>query len=237
MSYPVFPALAGIAWPVKRTPVAASLRQKAISGRETFQPLWPGPLYRYELTFALLRADAAHAEWQQLQGFWNGVMFQPGGVFAFDDPNDDHVADEPMGVGDGATASFQLVRSIGGFAEPVLNPTNAAAVPQTTLDYGSAVSAPTLDLDYGNGIGGVGATADYGYCASLQVFAAGLLAPYVLGPGGAVTITPPPAFGAALSWSGGYTWLCRFDEDALELSNFMYLFWELKKCTFTSIRL
>ena len=53
----------------------------------------------------------------------------------------------------------------------------------------------------------------------------------------AVTISPAPAAGAALSWTGTYFWLCRFDEDSLEFSNFMYLFWELKKCSFTTIRL
>lgn len=236
MAYPLFPALAGLAWPVTRTPQAASIRQKAISGRETFQPLWPAPLYQYEVSFALLRADAMHAEWQTLVGFWNGVMFAPGGVFAFDDPNDNEASDEPFGTGDGATEAFQLVRSLGGFAEPVLNPTNAPVTPDAMLDDGNA-DAATLALDYGTATDGVATSLDYGFVSGLQVFAAGLLAPYTLGAGGIVTIAPPPAAGAQLTWSGTYTWLCRFDADALELSNFMYLFWELKKCVFSTIRL
>ncbi|HUK60241.1 MAG TPA: DUF2460 domain-containing protein [Stellaceae bacterium] len=234
---PLFPTLPGLEYPVQRAPVAASLRQKAISGRETFQPLWAAPLYKYEVSFALLRADESFAEWQLLQGFWNSVMFAPGGVFRFDDPNDDSVAAELFATGDGATTSFQLARSLGGFIEPVLGPTLAPSVPRATLDYGNCTSAPTQTLDYGNCTSPPTAELDEGFCASLQIFAAGLLADWTLGDGGIVTIAPAPQAGAALTWTGAYTWLCRFDGDTLEFSNFMYLFWELKKCSFTTIRL
>jgi hypothetical protein len=196
MSHPLFPSLPGLEYPVKRSPLASSLRQKAISGREAFQPLWSTPLYRYEVSFALLRQAQLVAEWQQLQAFWNGVMFTPGGVFQYDDPNDDAADAQPFGLGDGTTTSFQLTRALGGFAEPVLNPT----------------------------------------AGGLQVFVNGSLASFVLGAGGIVTLTPAPGVGALLTWTGGYTWLCRFDDDSLEFSNFMHLFWELKKCGFTTIR-
>src|SRR5579872_5568731 len=133
MSIPVFPTLPGIEYPVKRSPLASTLRQKAISGRETFQPRWNSPLYRYEVSFALLRAAQAFAEWQCLQGFWNEVMFAPGGVFQFNDPNDNAIADQPIGTGDGSTTAFQLVRTLGGFTEPVLNATPSATSPGTTF--------------------------------------------------------------------------------------------------------
>lgn len=237
MSYPVFPTLPGLEFPVKRTPLAASLRQKAISGRETFQPKWTAPLYQYEVSFALLRAAPLFAEWQALAGFWNSVMFAPGGVFQFDDPNDDRVNAQPTGTGDGSTTSFQLVRSLGGFTEPVLCPTPQIALPSVLLDYGAAAPAPTVDLDYGNCTSGVGTLLDDGYCAALQVFAGGLLAPYVLQPGGVVAIVPAPAIGVPLTWTGCFAWLCRFDEDSLAFANFMHLFWELKTCRFTTVRL
>jgi len=237
MAIPAFPTLPGLEYPVKRSPLASSLRQKAISGRETFQPRWSAPLYRYEVSFALLRAAESLTEWQLLQGFWNSVMFAPGGVFQFDDPNDDSVTGEPVAVGDGSTAAFQLTRSLGGFADPVLNPTPAPTGPDAALDYGNCSSAPTVTLDYGSCTSPPVAAAEYGFCCTLQVFAAGLLANWTLGAGGIVTITPAPPAGAALVWNGRYTWLCRFDDDTLEFSNFMYLFWELKKCSFTTIRL
>ena len=194
MSYPLFPTLPGLEYPVTRAPVAASLRQKAISGRRTQQPLWSAPLYKYEVSFSLLRQAQAWQEWQALLGFWNSVMFAPGGVFEFDDPNDNGVTAQAVAAGDGATTEFQLVRSLGGFTEPVLDPT----------------------------------------IASLTVAGSG--AAYTLGSYGVVTFASPPASGAAIAWSGSYTWLCTFDDDSLDLANFMDLFWELKKCSFTTWR-
>jgi hypothetical protein len=70
----------------------------------------------------------------------------------------------------------------------------------------------------------------------MQVFAGALLASYLICAGGVVTIEPAPAPGAALTWTGRYAWLCRFDDDSLEFSNFMYLFWEAKTCSFTTVR-
>lgn len=236
MTYPSFPTLAGMEFPVKRSPLASSLRQKAISGRETFQPRWSAPLYKYEVSFALLREAAAYAEWQQLQGFWNAVMFAPGGVFQFSDPSDNSASGQPIGTGDGATSTFQLVRTLGGFPEPVFAPAPGPATPGAALDYGNCTAAPTATLDYGNCTAGPSLFVDDGFCSTMQVFAGGLLANYTLGAGGMVTIAPAPASGAALAWSGPYAWLCRFDEDSVEFSNFMYLFWELKKCSFTTIR-
>jgi hypothetical protein len=237
MTLPVFPTLPGLEYPVKRSPLASSLRQKAISGRETLQPLWTAPLYKYEVSFSLLRQAATYQEWQLLQGFWNSVMFTPGGVFQFDDPNDNTASVEPFGTGDGSTTQFQLVRALGGFAEPVLDPVQGPSSPTATLDYGNCTTTPSLDLDYGNCTTTPTVTVDDGYCSTLQVFAGALLAAYVLSAGGIVTFAAAPLSSTALSWTGTYLWLCRFDEDSLEFSNFMYLFWELKKCNFTTIRL
>jgi hypothetical protein len=236
MQYPLFPTLPGMEYPVKRSPLASTLRQKAVSGRETFQPRWSGPLYKYEVSFALLRQAASFAEWQLLAGFWNDVMFAPGGVFQFDDPNDNLASAQPIGEGDGTTTIFQLVRTLGGFTEPVLNPTPRASIPDLMLDYGNCTTGPTASLDDGNCTSAPSSTEDFGYCATMQVFAGALLTPYVVGTGGTVAITPAPADGAVLSWTGPYTWLCRFDEDSLAFSNFLHLFWELKKCSFTTIR-
>jgi hypothetical protein len=196
MTYPVFPVLPGLEFPVKRSPVAKALRQEAISGRRTFQPLWPAPLYKYEVSFALLRAAAAYAEWQALEGFWKSVMLAPGGVFAFNDANDGAVSAQSFGTGDGSTTSFQLARTLGGFTEPVLAP----------------------------------------LASGLVVKVAGTTTSVALGNYGVVTFAAAPSSGAALTWSGGFDWLCQFDADSIEFDNFMYLFWELKKCAFTTWR-
>ena len=75
------------------------------------------PLWQWELVYDFLRADA-NVEWQTLVGFFNGQL---GGayLFAFNDPDDNTVTNQAFGVGDGVTTFFQLVRSLGGFTEPV----------------------------------------------------------------------------------------------------------------------
>ena len=65
MAYATFPTFtggtvsAGRSFPVTRTYRWSSLRQKAISGRETFQPLWVYPLRDYEVSFAVLNASGS----------------------------------------------------------------------------------------------------------------------------------------------------------------------------------
>ena len=170
MAVPTFPTLPGIEFPVKRTVRWSSLRHAAISGRETYQPLWQYPVRDYEVSFALLRADQAHQEFQLLLGFWNAVMATPGGVFKWNDPADNAVANQPTGTGDGSTTSFQLVRTLGGFAEPVLDPVCGPNAPSAVVDDGNCTVAPTQFADDGNCTVAPSAWADDGYCATLQVF-------------------------------------------------------------------
>lgn len=59
---------------------------------------------------------------------------------------------------------------------------------------------------------------------------------YTLGTQGMVTFNSPPALGAALTWTGTYNWLCRFDNDQVDFSKFANAFWELKKINFTTIK-
>ena len=55
---------------------------------------------------------------------------------------------------------------------------------------------------------------------------------------GVVTFTDgAPANASALTWTGSFGWLCRFDNDNLEFSKFMSAFWELQKTTFTTVKL
>ncbi len=59
---------------------------------------------------------------------------------------------------------------------------------------------------------------------------------YTLGTQGLVTFTSPPASGAALTWTGTFNWLCRFDDDAADFEKFMNTFWRLQKIKFTTIK-
>jgi uncharacterized protein (TIGR02217 family) len=192
MTIPTFPTLAGIGYPVKRTPIWSTIKQQSISGLRTRLALWTYPSWAYDLPYSVLRADST-AEWQTLAGFYN-QMRGPAGVFQFNDPNDDAVTAQPFGTGDGTTTVFQLVRTLGAFTEPVFNPISIAA------------------------------------------FVAGV--PTSISPGshGLVVFASPPASGAALTWTGTYSWVCRFDDDQVEFQNFAQNFWEAQSIKFTTER-
>jgi hypothetical protein len=256
MTYPTFPTLAGLEFPVKRAPKAKTLRQDAVSGRSTFQPVWSAPLYDIEVSFSGLNVGAARggfasAEWQAMEDFWKTVMFaSPGGIFKFNDPNDNAVSGQGFATGDGATRTFQLLRTLSSFAEPVLDPICGPTTPDTTLDYGNCTVGVTQSLDYGSCTVAPAAWLDYGYAATMQVFAGAYatapttpLAPWAFvngtadASGGQVTITPAPALNQALTWTGGFNWLCRFLADTMELSNIFYQMFSLQKLTFETVRL
>jgi uncharacterized protein (TIGR02217 family) len=59
-------------------------------------------------------------------------------------------------------------------------------------------------------------------------------ASYSIGSYGRVTFSSPPAAGATLSWTGTFAWLCRFDDDKVDFTNFMRGYWSLDKLTFSS---
>lgn len=149
MSNAVFPVLPGLAWDRKRTPQWSTLVQKAVSGRETRAALWQYPLYAWELTYEFLRADAARAELQTLVGFFNARRgaFES---FLYEDPADNAVAGQVLGLGDGGNRDFPLARSQGGFTQPVDalkalgavylagSPTSAYSVSGTVLTFNTA---------------------------------------------------------------------------------------------------
>ncbi|HKR18643.1 MAG TPA: DUF2460 domain-containing protein [Stellaceae bacterium] len=127
MTEPLFPALAGLGWSVKRSPVWKTRAQQAISGKETRLADWSYPAWHWALTFDFLRATPSAAEFQSLAGFFNqrqGAF----GTFLYADADDNAVTGQSLGAGDGATVSFQLVRAFGGFIEPVLAPNVVSAV-------------------------------------------------------------------------------------------------------------
>ena len=134
---PVFPSLIGLAWPVMWSPRWNYNKQDALSGARTRTSYMSYPVYDAEVAFNVLRF--AQGEWQQLQGFINAVQGGTG-LWLYDNPNDDAAVAQDFGEGDGASTTFQLVRALGGFAEPVFFPNviadvNVAGVPVSSADY------------------------------------------------------------------------------------------------------
>jgi hypothetical protein len=121
---PLFPALPGQGWSVRKKPTFATIVASHVSGREVRDALYVDPLWQFELTFDGLASDAASYPGlgaESLQALM-GLFLQcqgPWGTFLYVDPSDNFVSGQALGVGDGATTSFPLARALGGFLEPV----------------------------------------------------------------------------------------------------------------------
>jgi uncharacterized protein (TIGR02217 family) len=112
-----------------------------------------------------------------------------------------------VGVGDGATTSFQLVRAfagIGGFVEPVWAPNVISAV-------------------YLNGVKQA--------AASYSVGVWGSSAPGVL------TFTAAPPAGAVITIDFSWYFPCQFEDDTLTLERLYAQLWQSKSVKFQSIKL
>jgi uncharacterized protein (TIGR02217 family) len=133
----IFPVLPGLGWSVTKTPRFAGRIQHAVSGREVRVLDQPYPIWTWTLTYALLRdkwdtrgaggLGAGHDELRTIAGFFLARQgtFQ---TFLFDDPTDNTVAAQVIGTGNSITTTFQLVRGMGGFAEPMTAPNAVSAI-------------------------------------------------------------------------------------------------------------
>lgn len=139
MSSLVYPVLPGLTWPARRSPQWSTRRRRTASGRRFATSYWTTPIYVYRLAYEFLRRDANFAELEALHGFFNQLQ---GGLdtFLYLDPDDNAVTAQSIGVGDGVSVDFPLLRAIGSAADPV-GAKNGAI---TVTVAGSPTSAYTL---------------------------------------------------------------------------------------------
>lgn len=196
MSQAVFPALAGLAWNITKSPGWNTKVQRSDGGKELRASFYSEPLWRWVLQYEVLRAATAFTELQTLMGFYNARqgMFDS---FLFSDPDDNAVTAESFGTGDGVTTAFQLKRAIGGFAENVFDLNGTPSI------YKNAVFQSS------------------GYTVSAS---------------GLVTFASAPANGVLLTWTGGYYWRVRFDQDSAEFNKFSVALWDMKQLAFVSVK-
>jgi uncharacterized protein (TIGR02217 family) len=133
----IFPSLPGLAWSVTKAPRFATRIQRAVSGRELRILDQPYPIWTWTLAYSLLRdkwdargsggLGAGYDELRTIVGFF---LQQQGAfqTFLFDDPTDGTVTGQAIGTGNSSTSVFQLVRSMGGCAEPMAAPNTVGAV-------------------------------------------------------------------------------------------------------------
>ena len=135
MSNSIYPTLPGLVFDVTRTPVWSTTTKVATSLRSYRNANASYPLYRYKLSYEILRQTLGYSEMATLAGFFNA---RQGGFdsFLFLDPDDSYVAAQAIGTGDGSTTKFQLVRTFGGYVEPVFD-----WFSQSIFDNGAAAGA------------------------------------------------------------------------------------------------
>lgn len=127
MSNYILPSLAGLGFDVVRSPIWDTHVQTASSGKETRIANQAYPRWRWELTYNVIRSGAAYVELQQLAGFFNSRRGRFD-TFLYQDADDNTVTSQILGSGDGIRTAFPLLRSFGGFLEPVLAPLTMGAV-------------------------------------------------------------------------------------------------------------
>jgi uncharacterized protein (TIGR02217 family) len=161
MSTTVLPSLAGLGWGIQRTPVFNTVVQQAISGKETRISLYSYPRWKWELSYNILRSAAAYTELQQLAGFFNTLLGQFD-TFLYQDADDNSVTGQGIGTGNGSTSEYQLVRSFGGFVEPVLAPNNISSLYLNGIAIpAGGYSAPVNGALTSSASGSLGATTYY----------------------------------------------------------------------------
>lgn len=199
MTLRLFPALPGLTYPVKKTPVWNTDVQMSISGKKSTLARWSYPIYAIEVGYEFLRSDTAWGEYQDLVAFFN-LAGGRANLFRFNDPDDNTATDQGFGVGDGVTLAFQLTRAMGGllfsWVDPVFYPVTSS------IYVAGVLMTPAVD--------------------------------YTISTTGLVTFTAAPALGAALTWSGTFNWLVRFDDDSNTFEKFTYNLFELKQLKFSS---
>jgi len=128
-------------------------------------------------------------------------------TWLYQDADDNQVTNQMVGVGDGVTTSFQLVRAwggVGGFVEPIFAPNVVAAVRVN----GEVLAAGTWSAS-----------------------------PWGATIPGRLTLTTPPAVGAALTADFSYYFPVRFADDNMDFEKFMLGRYRSKEIKFASIKL
>jgi uncharacterized protein (TIGR02217 family) len=221
MTLPVFPAPNGLGFATHKKPTFGTLVASHVSGREVRDQLYLNPIWQFEIPINALDSTATGvyggtgaATQQALLGLFLQLGGQAG-QFLYYDFTDYQAAAQLFGTGDGSTTAFQLARTLGGFSEAIVAPVTGS----TTLYFPGNVSiAASAAKIYSNGT-----------LVSSSAYS-------ISNPGGLVTFTTAPANAAALTWSGYFGFLCRFDDDVMDFEQFMSNLWRVDSIKFRSLR-
>ncbi|HEY1983309.1 MAG TPA: DUF2460 domain-containing protein, partial [Xanthobacteraceae bacterium] len=169
---PTLPVLPGLAWSRHKKPGFSTRVASHVSGREVRVALMGSPLYEFEAVYSGLASSAVAAlaglgstSLQSLMGFFLQLLGQAG-TFLYTDPDDNTAAGQFVATGDGATLSFIMSRTLGGFNEPVAWVGNVGNVYVNGVAQAPAswvFTAPNSIGFYTAPRTGVAITADFSY--------------------------------------------------------------------------
>ena len=120
MSNSIFPQFAGLKMDKTKTPEWKTIIHQAVSGKESRAAFMSSPIWNFQLSYEVLRADVAYKEIQQLISFFNQMMGSYD-TFLYNDPYDNTVTNQSFGIGTGTQTQFQLVRNMYNWIEPIQN--------------------------------------------------------------------------------------------------------------------
>lgn len=127
MSDLYFPSFKGLAWGSVKTPIWSTKIHKSSGGYEARAASFTYPLWKFRLNYDLLRSDKSHDELNRFIGFFNQCRGAYGSFF-YEDPHDNKAENEPFGLSQENRVEYQLTRSLGGFVEPVIAPSNQIVI-------------------------------------------------------------------------------------------------------------
>jgi|SRR5579859_1139411 len=200
-------ASVAVAFPFRWTPMFFNLPSSiAASGAAIDAALAATPLHTFELTYNFLRSTFALGEFQTLMGFFLSMRGTVG-RFLLSNPDDYIVTGQHIGVGDGSTTVFPIVRTYGTTGGSGTE--NVGAID---------VTGPTITV-YLNG------TPTSAYTLQTTV------------PGGqTITFTSAPAGGVVITMDFQFLYYCRFSENNYTFEKQFNQVWSLSKVTLQSCR-
>jgi uncharacterized protein (TIGR02217 family) len=205
----VLPAFPGRDWTVSKTPTWSTAIQTAASGSEVRAGWYSGPRYQFKLDHPVLRD-------------FNAAQLPPYGselqqLIAF----------------------FNARRGRYGFFF-FYDPTDNAASNETIATGDGTTRVFQLTRTVGKGTPYAAIEPVYALWNNPTSLTVGGVAKsvgpdYTIGAWGVITFTTAPAATAAITWSGNFLFVCRFDTDALEHRQLMTALWEQQGLSFVSI--
>ncbi len=128
--YSTFPSVPTLGWSVTYSPMFSTGSALHTSGREVRAAKYVVPLWSVELNYDLLRMVSPNTELQDIIGFFEQSLGEDV-PFYFVPPTLSPVAAQAIGTGDGTTATFAFLVTIGGYA---LTPANVGTVSAVYLN-------------------------------------------------------------------------------------------------------